>query len=63
MLEEEVKKRDDIKLSPDWTKVEYLKCLYNADFKIKNAVEVSMSHISELKIEDFTGNFLKINGF
>ena len=57
LLEEEVNKREDITLSPDWTKVEYLKCLYNADFKIDRAVEVRICEFLDFEILDFSDIF------
>lgn len=42
LLEEEVAKRQDIVLSTDWTKIEYLKCLYFSRFDIPEAVKVGI---------------------
>lgn len=40
-LEEELEKNKEIKLWEHWTRVESLKMLYNGNFEIKKALEVT----------------------
>jgi hypothetical protein len=63
LLEEEVAKRPDIVLSPDWSKIEFLKCLYFSRFDIPAAVDVSFTAFSVFKIFQLNLPFLGEKSF